>query len=216
MTARIARTHQFEETGKWLEITTAHQTRWCENANAVAAAREETASLAKMFWTCLATVCSLMNNSSAISRLLFPAAISRKTWSSRPVSPCAAAPFVVAPTEAASEATRSGRARRPVPRKRLEPPPSPGWRCHNPPARGTPDQWMTGLGRLHKEHRAPSKWPPRAGTQSVHRSDALRRRRWCLVHMRPSRSMLRSRAGSRSRPARDRQRSLRSRLRQRA
>ena len=53
----------------------------------VAAVRDETPSLAKMFCTWRATVCSLITSSAAISRLLLPAATSRSTSSSRGVSP---------------------------------------------------------------------------------------------------------------------------------
>src|ERR671911_2351268 len=45
---------------------TAGQARPCSKANAVAADRDETASLAKMFWTWRATVCSLITSSMAI------------------------------------------------------------------------------------------------------------------------------------------------------
>ena len=48
-------------------------------------------SLAKMFCTCRATVCSLMTSSAAISRLLLPAATRRRTSSSRGVRPCVCA-----------------------------------------------------------------------------------------------------------------------------
>jgi len=64
------------------------QTSSCSNANAPAAVRDATPSLMKMFCTCLATVCSLITNAEAISRLLFPVATSRNTSSSRGVKPC--------------------------------------------------------------------------------------------------------------------------------
>ena len=63
------------------------QTRSCSNAKALAAVRDETPSLAKMFCRWRATVCSLMTNSSAIARLLFPAAANRSTSSSRALRP---------------------------------------------------------------------------------------------------------------------------------
>ena len=48
------------------------QTRWCANAKALAAVREETPSLAKMFCRWRATVCSLITSAAAIARLLSP------------------------------------------------------------------------------------------------------------------------------------------------
>ena len=42
-----------------------------------------------MFWTCRATVCSLITSAEAISRLLFPEATNRRTSSSRRERPCA-------------------------------------------------------------------------------------------------------------------------------
>ena len=54
--------------------------------------RDATPSLVKMFCTCLATVCSLITNTTAISRLLFPVATSRSTSSSRGLKPCIPSP----------------------------------------------------------------------------------------------------------------------------
>src|SRR6266511_3718480 len=48
------------------------QARPCSTAKAVAAARDETPSLAKMFWRCRATVCSLTVSAAATSRLVLP------------------------------------------------------------------------------------------------------------------------------------------------
>ena len=52
----------------------------------MAAAREDTPSLARMFCMCRATVCSLRCSAPAMSRLFFPAATNRSTWTSRSVS----------------------------------------------------------------------------------------------------------------------------------
>src|SRR6266511_541227 len=74
------------------------QARPCSTAKAVAAARDETPSLAKMFWRCRATVCSLTVSAAATSRLVLPAATRWSTSTSRTVSP---------PGRAAGPASRS-------------------------------------------------------------------------------------------------------------
>ena len=60
-----------------------------------------------MFWRCRATVCSLMCRAAPISRLVLPAATSRRTSHSRPVSPDAS-PGGCPPSAAIR--SRSGRA----------------------------------------------------------------------------------------------------------
>src|SRR5690349_3703451 len=62
----------------------------CSNANAVAPARLATPSFARMLLTCRATVRSLRNRWSAISRFDRPLAIRRITSTSRRVRPPAA------------------------------------------------------------------------------------------------------------------------------
>src|SRR5205823_1640548 len=89
---RIARIHQLAAGRGWSFLTTRPaQTSSCSKANAPAAVRDETPSLVKMFWTCRATVCSLITSAAAISRLLFPVASRRSTSSSLAVNPWAAA-----------------------------------------------------------------------------------------------------------------------------
>ena len=61
-----------------------------------------------MFWTCRATVCSLITSVEAISRLLLPLAIRRSTSSSRGVSPC-----VLGSSSVAARRPRRGPARAP-------------------------------------------------------------------------------------------------------
>src|SRR5262245_51919102 len=63
--------------------------RRCSNAYAVAAARLETSSLLKMLLICRATVFSLRSSSPAMTLFVRPVATSRRTWSSRVVSPAA-------------------------------------------------------------------------------------------------------------------------------
>src|ERR671923_2624746 len=63
------------------------QKRWCSYAKAVAAARDDTPSLVKMLLTCRSTVRSLRTKSAAIALLVRPAVTSRRTCSSRCVSP---------------------------------------------------------------------------------------------------------------------------------
>src|SRR6266702_7489757 len=86
------------------------QARPCSTAKAVAAARDETPSLAKMFWRCRATVCSLTVSAAATSRLVLPAATRWSTSTSRTVSP---------PGRAAGPASRSAAlaASAPAPRR---------------------------------------------------------------------------------------------------
>src|SRR4029450_11931453 len=60
--------------------------RLCWNAQAVAPLRLDAPTLSKMLLTCRATVFSLMNSSSAMARLVLPAASRRRTCSSRSLS----------------------------------------------------------------------------------------------------------------------------------
>ena len=61
--------------------------RLYSRANAVAAVREDTSSLLKMFCMCRATVCSLIINAEEISRLVYPVATRLRTCTSRAVNP---------------------------------------------------------------------------------------------------------------------------------
>ena len=103
------------------------QTSSWATANAPAAVREVTPSLAKMFCTCRATVCSLITSAVAISRLLLPARPGLAPRSSRAVSPCAArvAFRTSASSRARSGAHRGARTRRGPRRARARPSPRP-------------------------------------------------------------------------------------------
>src|SRR5919201_2332976 len=105
---RIAWISQLARRRAWSFLTMREShTRSCSNANAPAAVREGTSSFARMFCTWRAAVCSLITSVDAISRLLFPVAISLRTSSSRCVSPCAE---VVAPRVSESTCATSGAA----------------------------------------------------------------------------------------------------------
>src|SRR5690606_6788612 len=82
---RIARIHQRDRFLQWsiLTMPLGVQIKPCSNANALAAVREVTPNLLKILLICLATVCSLMARSPAISRFVFPRATSTKTSCSR-------------------------------------------------------------------------------------------------------------------------------------
>ena len=81
----------------------------CSKANALAAVREGTPSLRKMFCTWRATVCSLITSAEAISRLLLPFARRRSTSSSRALSPCVWAEAPVSESTAAISGAALGR-----------------------------------------------------------------------------------------------------------
>ncbi len=172
------------------------QTRSCSNANAVAAARDERPSFAKMFWTCRATVCSLMTSEAAISRFVLPAATSRRTSSSRRESPCS--PFADASNRARSGASRRDARRCPSPRR------APAWPPRRHQADGTrlPRGRACARSRTARRARAMSR-PPSAGRRAPR---AARPRRGVprLARARPSLPASRSRTRSRSARARRR------------
>ena len=80
--------------------------------------------MAKMFWTCRATVCSLMNSSSRSRGWSFRAATRRSTCSSRAVSPCCRQAWFRRLCAGQRRRREPGRARRPVPRRCFGPLPA--------------------------------------------------------------------------------------------
>ena len=109
--ARIGTTTHSSDLPAWVIRPIRNQprgTRLCSNAYAVAPARVETPILQKMFERCREIVFTLKNSAAAISWLVRPAATSRRTSTSRSVSPAgsnrdggedaAASPTIRAPT----------------------------------------------------------------------------------------------------------------------
>ena len=130
---RIAGTRQVARSPRGrIDHVAARQTRSCSNAKAVAAVREDTRSLARMFCTWRATVCSLTTSSGRSARLRLAGATRRRTSSSRGVRPCD--PSAGAPRGASTRASVRRRAR--ATRTRSRAASSSSARCHRRRARG--------------------------------------------------------------------------------
>ena len=173
----------------------ARQTRSCSNANAVAAAREETLSFAKMFWTCRATVCSLITSAAAICAI----ALARRNQSQHLQL-------------ARREPVRLGRRQRPFARdparrrdaRRCSSRP-PRARAPPPPRRravGTPRPRGHGSGRSRTAPRARATSRPRCATRRARPARRLLRAAPRLAHGRPSPRASRSRTLARAPRAR--------------
>ena len=163
----------------------------CENANAVAAARDDTSSLAKMFWTCRATVCSLMNNSTGDLTVALAAGDQSKHLefaASQPVG--IGGRRSVAPTSKTTRA-RSGTAPRLSNAYRAASSSSVAvsWSAIARQAR----PMLTGRARSHKGRRAPSISRARAGERSARRPRGRRRATSRPGRVRPSRQAFRNR-----------------------
>ena len=132
---RIGRTTHLAATAAWVRSAHAtRQTSLCSYANAVAAAREDTPSLARMLLTWRSTVRSLRTSSAAIALVGRARGDQPQHLSSRGVSPWASG------APAPRERVHAGEVRRrsELLRRRCVPPPAPSPRRRRRRARGRP------------------------------------------------------------------------------
>ena len=176
---------------RWSVLTTEGRgrTNSFSNAYAVAAAREETPIFRNVFWTWRATVGSLMTSVDAMSRLVFPAATRRSTWSSRWDSPCA-------PLFSPGESREIRRRPQPIedlPRRlQLEP----GSLVVAEVGTGTRDE-QPGACDLVPERRARTRPAEHRAAARARRGRRPQRRKPRPVHARPSHRASRSRSARR-------------------